>query len=97
MSTHAPTSSPTATQTPAPEENKWQDCTACRLTGAATLSGVGLYALYEAGQQGAFAKVRPKGGPRGAPITAAVGVGESRGGMRAGNPGRGTTAATRSG
>ncbi|BEJ15447.1 hypothetical protein CspHIS471_0500520 [Cutaneotrichosporon sp. HIS471] len=69
----APTSSTQPTQS-TPEENKWQDCTACRLTGAATFSGLGLYALYEANQQGAFAKVRPKGSPRGAPITAAVGV-----------------------
>lgn len=53
------------------------DASACRLTGAATFSGMGLYALYEAGQQGAFAKVRPKGSPRGASITAALGVGES--------------------
>jgi predicted HAD superfamily Cof-like phosphohydrolase len=52
------------------------DASACRLTGAVTFSGIGLYALYEANQQGAFAKVRPKGSPRGAPITAAIGVGE---------------------
>lgn len=53
------------------------DHRACRLTGFATLSGVGAYALYEAGQQGAFAKIRPKGKPIvGAQITAVVGVGE---------------------
>ncbi|GMK56007.1 hypothetical protein CspeluHIS016_0210630 [Cutaneotrichosporon spelunceum] len=69
----------TRTETPQAEtqpetQEKWQDCTSCRLTGAATLTGLGLYALHEARQQGAFAKVRPKGSPRGAPISAAIGV-----------------------
>lgn len=50
---------------------------ACRLTGAAAFSGVGIYALIEARKQGAFSKVRPKGAPIvGGPVTAALGVGE---------------------
>ena len=50
---------------------------ACRLTGAATFTGIGSYALYEAYRQGAFAKVRPKGAPRGAQMTIVLGVGAS--------------------
>lgn len=50
---------------------------ACKLTGAAAFSGVGIYALMEANKQGAFSKVRPKGAPIvGGPVTAALGVGE---------------------
>ena len=39
-----------------------KDCLPCRLTGAATFGGVGTYALYMAYQDGAFDKVRRKGG-----------------------------------
>ncbi|KAL7419379.1 Mitochondrial inner membrane organizing system component [Cryptotrichosporon argae] len=51
------------------------DCLACRLTGAGTMAGVGTYALYTAAQQGAFARVRPRGAPLAAgKVTAALGV-----------------------
>lgn len=39
-----------------------KDCLPCRLTGAATFGGVGSYALYLAHQDGAFSKIRRKGG-----------------------------------
>jgi len=49
----------------------------CRLTGAATFSGLGIYALRQAQLQGTFQKVRPKGGSIiGGQITAAIGLGE---------------------
>lgn len=52
---------------------------ACKLTGAAAFSGLGIYALIEANKQGAFSKVRPKGAPIvGGPVTAALGVGECK-------------------
>jgi len=35
----------------------------CRLTGAATFTGVGVYALYQGRAQGALKKVRPAGAP----------------------------------
>ena len=35
----------------------------CRLTGAAAFSGLGLYALYQGRQQGAFQRIKPKGSP----------------------------------
>ncbi|WVN88525.1 uncharacterized protein L203_103736 [Cryptococcus depauperatus CBS 7841] len=40
-----------------------KDCLICRMTGATAFTGVGLYALYQAKQQGAFQKVRPIGAP----------------------------------
>ena len=48
---------------------------ACRLTGAATFTGIGSYAIYEGYNQGVFAKIRPRGAPRSAQMTVAVGVG----------------------
>jgi len=49
----------------------------CRLTGAATFSGLGIYALRQAQLQGTFQKIRPKGGSIiGGQITAAIGLGE---------------------
>lgn len=49
----------------------------CRLTGAATFSGLGIYALRQAQLQGTFQKVRPKGGSIiGGQVTAAIGIGE---------------------
>lgn len=65
----------TAASTPAQPPIK--DCLPCRLVGAGAFTGIGTYALYEAGRQGAFAKHPPKiktvGGGR---ITAVIGVGE---------------------
>ncbi|WWD22713.1 hypothetical protein CI109_107206 [Kwoniella shandongensis] len=52
-----------------------QDCLACRLTGAGAFSGLGLYALNQAHQQGAFKRVRPVGAPIVAgKITAVIGT-----------------------
>ncbi len=53
------------------------DCTACRLTGFAAFSGLGIYALDIARKDGAFAKIRPKGGSFVASrVTAGLGIGE---------------------
>ncbi|KAL1408712.1 hypothetical protein Q8F55_005525 [Vanrija albida] len=60
---------------PEPERAEWKDCIECRLTGAATFTGVGAYALYTAAQGGAFARVRPPGSPVFASkVQAAIGV-----------------------
>lgn len=51
---------------------------ACRLTGAATFTGLGLYAMRQAQIQGAFQRVRPKGSPViGGQVTAVIGLGTS--------------------
>jgi hypothetical protein len=47
---------------PQPTITAAKDCLPCRLTGAATFGGVGTYALYLAHQDGAFSKIRRKGG-----------------------------------
>jgi hypothetical protein len=47
---------------PQPSLAAAKDCLPCRLTGAATFGGVGTYALYLAHQDGAFSKIRRKGG-----------------------------------
>ncbi|OCF34856.1 hypothetical protein I316_03402 [Kwoniella heveanensis BCC8398] len=44
-------------------EEQHQDCLSCRLTGAATFTGLGVYALNQARVQGAFKTVRPRGQP----------------------------------
>ncbi|ORY26518.1 hypothetical protein BCR39DRAFT_541105 [Naematelia encephala] len=71
-----PSASPAVktSQSTGPNGLKKEDCLACRLTGAATFSAIGVYALYEANKQGAFARVRPKGSPLGASFTVAIGV-----------------------
>ncbi|ORX35014.1 hypothetical protein BD324DRAFT_652734 [Kockovaella imperatae] len=56
------------------KQPEWKDCTACRLTGAATFTGIGSYAIYQGYDQGAFAKVRPRGAPRSAQFTVAIGI-----------------------
>ena len=49
---------------------------ACRLTGAATFTGLGIYAMRQAQLQGAFQRVRPKGAPViGGQVTAVIGLG----------------------
>ena len=54
------------------------DNRSCRLTGAATFTGVGIYALRQAQLQGTFERVRPKGGSLvGGQVTAVIGIGES--------------------
>jgi hypothetical protein len=54
------------------------DNRSCRLTGAATFTGVGIYALRQAQLQGTFQRVRPKGGSVvGGQVTAVIGIGES--------------------
>jgi hypothetical protein len=54
------------------------DNRSCRLTGAATFTGVGIYALRQAQIQGTFQRVRPKGGSVvGGQVTAVIGIGES--------------------
>ena len=53
------------------------DNRSCRLTGAATFTGVGIYALRQAQLQGTFQRVRPKGGSVvGGQVTAVIGIGE---------------------
>jgi len=53
------------------------DNRSCRLTGAATFTGVGIYALRQAQLQGTFQRVRPKGGSIvGGQVTAVIGIGE---------------------
>jgi hypothetical protein len=56
------TTKTTTTPTPASPAVQAKDCLPCRLTGAGTFGGVGTYALYMAYQDGAFDKVRRKGG-----------------------------------
>jgi len=54
------------------------DNRSCRLTGAATFTGVGIYALRQAQLQGTFQRVRPRGGSIvGGQVTAVIGIGES--------------------
>lgn len=51
---------------------------ACRLTGATTFTGLGVYALRQAQLQGTFQRVRPKGAPViGGQVTAVIGLGMS--------------------
>ena len=58
-------------------ELKGADNRSCRLTGAATFTGVGIYALRQAQLQGTFQRVRPKGGSIvGGQVTAVIGIGE---------------------
>jgi hypothetical protein len=53
------------------------DDRSCRLTGAATFTGVGIYALRQAQLQGTFQRVRPKGGSVvGGQVTAVIGIGQ---------------------
>jgi len=53
------------------------DNRSCRLTGAATFTGVGIYALRQAQVQGTFQRVRPRGGSIvGGQVTAVIGIGE---------------------
>jgi hypothetical protein len=53
------------------------DDRSCRLTGAATFTGVGIYAIRQAQLQGTFQRVRPKGGSVvGGQVTAVIGIGE---------------------
>lgn len=64
---------PTPAAAPAP----YQDCLACRLTGAATFTGIGVYALEVARRDGAYRRVKPPGASLiGGRVTAALGVGE---------------------
>ena len=56
------TATTTTKKTPETTAITAKDCLPCRLTGAATFGGVGTYALYMAYQDGAFDKVRRKGG-----------------------------------
>jgi hypothetical protein len=62
---------------PSKPQPPFQDCLPCRLVGAGAFTGIGTYALFEAGRQGAFAKHPPRiktvGGGR---ITAVIGIGE---------------------
>jgi len=52
------------------------DNRSCRLTGAATFTGVGIYALRQAQLQGTFQRVRPRGGSIvGGQVTAVIGIG----------------------
>lgn len=53
---------PSSQSTSPPPPQPIKDCLPCRLTGAATFGGVGTYAMYMAYQDGAFDKVRRKGG-----------------------------------
>ncbi|RXK42638.1 hypothetical protein M231_00192 [Tremella mesenterica] len=54
---------------------KPEDCLACRLTGAAAFSGLGVYALYQANSMGTFQRMRPPGSPLIAgKITAVLGL-----------------------
>jgi len=60
------------------ESNDGVDDRSCRLTGAATFTGLGIYALRQAQLQGTFQRIRPKGSPVvGGQVTAVIGVGES--------------------
>jgi hypothetical protein len=53
------------------------DDRSCRLTGAATFTGVGVYAIRQAQLQGTFQRVRPKGGSVvGGQVTTVIGIGE---------------------
>ncbi|TYJ57447.1 hypothetical protein B9479_001764 [Cryptococcus floricola] len=40
-----------------------KDCLTCRLTGAGAFTGIGIYAIIQANNQGAFKKIRPPGAP----------------------------------
>ena len=53
------------------------DNRSCRLTGAATFTGVGIYSLRQAQVQGTFQRGRPRGGSIvGGQVTAVIGIGE---------------------
>ncbi|KAK8844733.1 hypothetical protein IAR55_006583 [Kwoniella newhampshirensis] len=75
MSSYASTSTESPVTTSSQTAYPQKDCLACRMTGAAAFSGLGVYALNQANQQGAFKRVRPVGSPIVAgKITAVIGT-----------------------
>jgi len=69
--------SPCGVNGPGPPIGNTAETRACRLTGAATFTGVGAYALYQGRAQGALKKVRPAGAPIiNGQISLVLGVGE---------------------